>query len=40
VTLSDIPRLTAYSVPDYLNDPELVKDGRAAVARRVREAAG
>jgi CRP/FNR family transcriptional activator FtrB len=23
VTLSDIPRLTAYAMPDYLNDPEL-----------------
>lgn len=23
VTLHDIPRLTAYSMPDYLNDPEL-----------------
>jgi CRP/FNR family transcriptional activator FtrB len=25
VTLHDIPRLTAYSMPDYLNDPELAK---------------
>lgn len=25
VWLSDIPRLTAYSSPDYLNDPELAK---------------
>ena len=40
VTLSDIPRLTAYSVPDYLNDPELTKEGRAAVTQRVREGAG
>lgn len=25
VTLHDIPRLTAYAMPDYLNDPELSK---------------
>jgi len=40
VTLSDIPRLTAYAVPDYLNDPELTKEGQAAVTRRAREGTG
>ena len=27
VTLRDIPRLTAYAMPDYLNHPELAKNG-------------
>ncbi len=30
VTLRDIPRLTAYAMPDYLTDPELAKAGAAA----------
>lgn len=28
VILHSIPKLTAYAVPDYLNDPELAKPGR------------
>lgn len=32
VTLRDIPRLTAYAMPDYLNHPELAKRGVEAAA--------
>ncbi len=32
VTLRDIPRLTAYAMPDYLNHPELAKPGGERVA--------
>lgn len=40
VTLGDIPRLTAYAVPDYLNDPELAKPGvEAVVAGKLRQGA-
>src|SRR5579875_546228 len=31
VTLHDIPRLTAYAMPDYLNDPELARPGQEAM---------
>lgn len=33
VTLNDIPRLTAYAMPDYLNDPELAA-GPVATIRK------
>jgi len=33
VNLGDIPRLTAYSMPDYLTDPELGKQAKAKPTR-------
>ncbi|MDQ2804984.1 MAG: helix-turn-helix domain-containing protein, partial [Pseudomonadota bacterium] len=32
VTLHDIPRLTRYAMPDYLNDPELAKPASPGAA--------
>jgi CRP/FNR family transcriptional regulator, transcriptional activator FtrB len=41
VVLHDIPRLTAYAMPDYLSDPELMSAAESAVgaAVNVRESA-
>jgi CRP/FNR family transcriptional regulator, transcriptional activator FtrB len=33
VTLRDIPRLTAYAMPDYLNHPELAETGKDEIAK-------
>ncbi|MEO8713946.1 MAG: cyclic nucleotide-binding domain-containing protein [Acetobacteraceae bacterium] len=35
VTLRDVPRLTAYAMPDYLNDPELASLAAASIDERV-----
>ena len=35
VTLRDVPRLTAYAMPDYLNHPELAKNGAESAGAQI-----
>jgi CRP/FNR family transcriptional activator FtrB len=35
VTLRDVPRLTAYAMPDYLNHPELAKNGAKSAGAQI-----